>query len=257
MSTLRGERAKDRKRSRIVVNVEDAPRAGKRRGGDPDRTVREPIRRRMSRRGRRRAAIIVAVVALILLGAVAGVYGWYQGYKKSPAYSLALLVDAARKGDRQTVDALLDIDQVTHSLVPQVIDKVSARGQGTGQQQGGQQPVPASVRRYIEANAGVLIPGARDAVRAALVAGVRNGVASRADGQPFFLTALGARFAADEIREEGDVGTVAFKSNNQPVTLTLQRAGGGERWRIVGVESGELAARIADNLARGLPALGR
>jgi hypothetical protein len=71
------------------------------------------------------------------------------------------------------------------------------------------------------------------------------------------VTALGARFAADEISEQGDVGRVAFKSNNQPVTLTLQRSGAGEHWRVVAVQSDELATRIADNLSRGLPALGR
>jgi hypothetical protein len=244
MSTERGRRAKERQRSRIVVNV-DEPR--QRRGvRDQDRTVRRRPSR-LSKGGRRKLLLAAAVALALAVAATAGAYLWYQSYKKTPTYSLALLVDAARRGDRQTVDQFVDADQVTHSLVPQVVAKVSA----------GAPQVPASVRRYVEANAGVLIPGAREQVRDALVAEVKQGVASHADGYPFFLTALGARFAADEIKIEGDVANVSFKSNGQPVALGLQRSGAGERWRVISVRSDELAARIADNLSRGLPALGR
>jgi hypothetical protein len=254
MSTERGRRAKERQRSRIVVNV-DEPRR-QRAGGarDTDRTVRRRPAR-LSRGGRRRLTLAAAIAGAIVVAACAGAYLWYQSYKKTPAYSLALLVDAARRGDRQAVDQFVDADQVTHSLVPQVVEKVSARGQGA--QAGGAAQVPASVRRYVEANAGVLIPGAREQVRDALVAGIKQGVASHADSYPFFLTALGARFAADEIKIDGDVADVSFKSNGQPVALGLQRSGAGERWRVISVRSDELATRIADNLSRGLPALGR
>jgi hypothetical protein len=251
MSTERGRRAKERQRSRIVVNVDEPRRRG---GRDQDRTVRRRPGR-LSKGGRRKLALAAAAALALALAAIAGAYSWYQSYKKSPPYSLALLVDAARRGDRQTVDQLVDADQVTHSLVPQVVEKVSARGQGAAQ--AGAAQVPASVRRYVEANAGVLIPGAREQVRDALIEGVKQGVASHADGYPFFLTALGARFGADEIKVEGDAANVTFKSKGQPVTLGLQRSGAGERWRVVSVRSDELAARIADNLSRGLPALGR
>jgi hypothetical protein len=255
MSTERGRRAKERQRSRIVVDVDDARRAGR---GNPDRTARTPRRARRSSRGAQRKVALGAVVVAVLLvvAALIGMFVWYQSYEKSPAYSLALLVDAAARNDRQMVDQLVDIDQVTQSLVPQVVAAVAARAQAP-QQQNAQSPVPASVRRYVSENAGVLIPGAREAVRAALIQQVKSGVASRADSYPFFVTALGARFAADEISEQGDVGRVAFKSNNQPVVLTLQRSGAGEHWRVVSVQSDELATRIADNLSRGLPALGR
>jgi hypothetical protein len=260
MSTERGRRAKERKRSRIVVNVDD-PR--QKRHGDDERTARLPRRsRRLSKRGRRKLGIVAAVVLVILFALLAGAYSWYQSDKKTPTYSLALLADAAQRGDAQAVDQLVDIDQVTQSLVPQVVAKVSGVGQATTQPNAPNAPnaqaqVPASVRRYVEANAGVLIPGARDAVRGALIQEIKSGVASRIDGYPFFVAALGARFAADEINVQGDVATVAFKSNNQPVVLTMQRSGGGERWRVVAVQSDDLTTRIADNLSRGLPALGR
>jgi hypothetical protein len=258
MATERGRRAKERKRSRIVVNVDDAPPRRKGRS-DPDRTEQLPLRRRLSKRGRRRLLVAASLVAALVGASVVGAYLWYQSNEKSPTYSLALLVDAARRNDRQTVDALVDVDAVTRSLVPQVVAKVSGQGQ-TAQgaaQQNAQTQVPASVRRYVEANAGVLIPGARDAVRDALIAEIKQGAASHVGDYPFFVTAIGARLAADAINVEGDVARVAYKSNGQPVVLSLQRNGAGDRWRVVSVESNEMATRIADNLSRGLPALGR
>jgi hypothetical protein len=251
MSTERGRRAKERKRSRIVVNVDEPRKRGTR---DPDRTARHRRPSGMSRRGRRRITLVAAITGAIVVAALAGVYVWYQSYKKSPTYSLALLVEAAGHNDRQAMDQLVDADQVTQSLVPQVVAKVSAPAQGA---QAGAAQVPASVRRYVEANAGVLIPGAREQVRDALVAGIKQGVASHAGSYPFFVTALGARFAADAINVQGDLANVSFKSNGQPIALGLQRNGAGDRWRVVSVQSDELATRIADNLSRGLPALGR
>lgn len=275
MSTWRGNRAKERTRSRIVVSVDDEQGRGKgARRGDPDRTSQ--VRRRTSRRRRGALAVFAVVVAAIIAAALAGFYFWYQSDKKSPTYSLALLVDASRRNDRQEIDQLVDIDQVTQSLVPQVVAKVTGGGpqqQGAAQQQGAPNSArqtnaanaqtnalaqaPPAVRRFIEANAGVLIPGAREAVRDALIQSIGQGVAKRGDSYPFFVTATAARFAPDEINVQGDAATVSFKSNAQPVAVTLQRSGAGDRWRVVGVQSDELATRIADNLSRGLPALGR
>lgn len=274
MSTWRGQRAKERTRSRIVVSVDDERSGRGARGGDPDRTSR--VRRRTSRRRRGALLVASAVVVALVAALVLGFYAWYQSERKNPTYSLALLVDAARRNDRQEVDQLVDIDQVTQSLVPQVVAKAariapqqqsappptpatnsSRRSKAASQQAGAAAQPQDAVRRFIEANAGVILPGARDAVRDALVESIRQGVAKRADSYPFFVTATAARFAADGIDVRGDVATVSFKSNAQPVTLTLQRAAGAERWRIVAVQSDELATRIADNLAHGLPALGR
>lgn len=245
MTTLGGDRGGQRGRSRIVVNVDDARPQG--RGGE--RTLKR--RRARSRHARRRIAILLAIAGLIALALVAAARVWYQSYQRSPGYSLALLVEAAQRSDREEVERLLDVDQVTSSLVPQVVAKVSgAAAMGTP-------PVPASVRRFVEANAAVLVPGARDAVREALIETVQSGAAAHADSYPFFLTAIGVLWSVDEIKERGDVATVAFKSGGQPVELTLQRAGGGRRWRVIAIKSDPLATRIADNLARRLPALGR
>lgn len=50
------------------------------------------------------SAIVLAVIFLI--GAAAGYFYW-QGVKTSPQYSLALLVDAARRNDQKAIDELV------------------------------------------------------------------------------------------------------------------------------------------------------
>lgn len=255
MSTMRGDKSKNQKRSRFVVDVDELRRGDeeKRRAEEERRRARRPVLRRgagLSRAGRRRLAFVLGGLGVVFLGLLLLGYGWYRSYRSSPPYSLALMADAAAHGDARTVDALLDVDAVTRSLVPQVKAKIAERAQGEG-------ATPAPVRRFVEQNAAVLIPGARDAVRAAVVAQIRGGVAESVESYPFFVTAVGARFAADEIREEGDVATVTFKQNERPVELMMQRSGDLGHWRVISVRSDELATRISDNLARGLPALGR
>ena len=256
MSTMRGKKSKEGKRSRFVVDVDALQRADEekreaRRGRGVRRLVHRPG---LSPQGRRRLMIVVGALALVVLGVGVVFYSWYNSYRSSPAYSLALLADAARQNDRQTIDALLDTDGVTRGLVPQVKAKVAGRAAPT---EGGPPAIPAGVRRYVEQNAAVLVPGARDAVREAVVSSVRRGAAEKVDDYPFFVAAVAARFAVDEVREEGDVATVTFKENDRPVELMMQRSGTLGHWRIVSLRSDELAERIADNLARGLPALGR
>jgi Protein of unknown function (DUF2939) len=256
MPTLPGEKAKKGRRSRIVVNVDDIKHADeeRRRAAEEKRRVRRRraigLPRRRGPISRRRLAFVAGGLAVVLVGALVVAWSWYGSYRRSPTYSLALLAEAAGRNDRPAVDALIDTDGVTRGLVPQVKAKIAERA-------GGPAPVPAAVRRYVEQNAGVLLPGARDSVRDAVVHSIRQGPAANVECSPFFFAAPAARFAADDIREEGDVATVTYTQQGRPVELMMQRSGDLGHWRVVAVKSDELSERIADNLARGLPALGR
>src|SRR5258708_32572417 len=68
-----------------------------------------------------------AIAGLVLLSVlvVAGVGGflYYQRLKREPQYSLALLVDAAKRDDKTEIDSLIDINAVVDDFMPQVTDK--------------------------------------------------------------------------------------------------------------------------------------
>ncbi|HEY0384430.1 MAG TPA: hypothetical protein VGC64_00395, partial [Pyrinomonadaceae bacterium] len=73
------------KRSRIVVQFERAremahvPKKGS--------------------RGARILLLVLLILAGLLLGLAIGFFFWWRSYKTGPAYSLALLVDAAQRND--------------------------------------------------------------------------------------------------------------------------------------------------------------
>lgn len=251
MSTVPGQKSKQPRRSRIVVNVAEQQPTTKQQSGTPQRKPR-----RGSRFNRRRMIVPFAVIAVVLLAALTGVYFWWQSYKAKPAYSLALVLDAARRNDQAAFDALVDVDSVSRNLVPQVTAQMHAAG--TTQ-------ISVPVRRQIEVNAAVLLPGAREQLRATLLEQIRQGLArGGAADDSFLMLALGvARMT--EIKPgsngaEGDMAaTAALNINGRPVELGLRTSDAASnrssktRWRVESVKSDELAARVAETLARVYP----
>ncbi|HEX8180141.1 MAG TPA: hypothetical protein VF525_11405 [Pyrinomonadaceae bacterium] len=252
--TVPGERSKKQRRSRIVVNVDDVQPAATASSKPKPQGRRRPARPR-SRNPR--VLVPVGIIAAVFIASLLGGYFWWQSYKAKPAYSLALLLDAARRDDQTAFDALVDVDAVSRSLVPQVAAQVRAPGTT---------PIPLAVRRQIEANAQVLLPGARDQIRAALMQHVKDVLVRSGTADDYFLTLALAVPRVVEIKpglegQDLDVAATASLSvNGRPVELGLRANDGASnrasdaRWRVVSVKSDELAARVAETLARVYPA---
>src|SRR5215510_9666931 len=97
------------KRKRIVINVDQPPSGRRKRAGG----------------GVGRALLIIGIVLLVVIGGLAaGGYFWWRHYQSSPAYSLALLVDAVQRNDGATADQFLDTDKVCNDFVVQVRQKL-------------------------------------------------------------------------------------------------------------------------------------
>src|SRR5438876_1256394 len=79
-------------RNRIVIPLDKA------RADEPGR-VRVRVRR--SGRAGRVLGFIAIILVVVIIGALAGGYFWWRHYQSQPAYSLALLVDAAQRNDDQ------------------------------------------------------------------------------------------------------------------------------------------------------------
>ena len=214
------------RRSRIVVGVE--------------RVQAEVPPRRRGGRARRVLSITARVVGAVLLALLVGAYTWWQSYKSGPAYSLALLVDAAQRDDLPAVESMIDGDAVAQAFVPQVIEKLT--GAGTA--------VPPQARAQLTAALPQLLPRVRETVREE-VAGVVKDVAGQSGGRaPFVLLALGVSRAAD-VQETGDVATVKVDRQGRQTELSMRR--GGDLWKVVAVKDDELASGIATRLAASLP----
>jgi hypothetical protein len=193
--------------------------------------------RRFGRAGRLLSVTGLVVIALALVLLACG-YLWWRSFERSPAYSLALLVDAAQRGDNQSVESLIDADQIAQGFIPQVVERLTAADS----------PVPPQARPQLSSAMPQLLPRVRESVRDEIAQELK---ALSKGHTSFLLTALAVRSAAD-VKEQGGKANAAVKAGERPVELTLARD--GERWKVVTVKDEQLARDIAARLASSVPA---
>ncbi len=217
------------KRSRIVVQL--------------DRARQMAHAPQKGSRGARVLLIVLLVLAALLVAAAIGFFFWWRSYKTGPAYSLALLVDAAQRGDTAGIDEIVDTKRVVENFAPQVTEQAAGR-LGTA--------LTPALRKQVETLVPKLLPRVQQMVHDEAIQKVKE-IGARAEGKPFFLIALSIPYIID-ITEDGDTAKAAATQNERNIELTMQR--NGERWKIVGLRDEALAKRIVDNIARDLPAIG-
>jgi hypothetical protein len=181
------------------------------------------------------------VLTLIIVGVVGGLV-YYQMLKSSPQYSLALLVDAAKRDDTDEIDEIVDINAVVEDFMPQVTAKaIELYGRGL--------PPEAIQRATLLARP--LMPAVKDRARAELPRVIRERTARYGD-VPFFAMVLGANKYLD-ISIANDVATVNSKLENHPLEVRMRRS--DDRWQIVGVKDDKLATSIAQKIGQEIIAI--
>jgi hypothetical protein len=219
-------------RSRIVINV------------DQGRQATHPARRK-SRRWLKILGAIALVFTIILLAIAAlGFLGWRR-YQTTPAYSLALLIDAARRDDNAAFDEIFDAEQVTNNMVAQVTEKIAGQYAGS---------IPPPLRKQIEAAVARRAPALKQKVRDDAMQQTKA-IAERVKNMPFLLYALGISSALESSAQENDTARVTFKRDDRPVALTMQR--NGARWKIISMQDDQATQRIADSFAQDIKLFGK
>lgn len=227
-------------RRRIVVNLDQpqvqapahAPRTvNPPTFGQPNADADAPPRKRGLFGGI--AKILALLLLVAILASTFGGYFWWSSYQKSPAYSLALLVDAARRDDKPEVEKFLDTDAVVDSVVPQVVDSAKERyGRGLP---------PAVVDRATGMLAPVL-PAVKERARVEIPRLIRDKMNQLPKVSPWLL-GVGINRAAT-IEQTGDNATLRTKVQDREVELSMQRA--GDKWKVTGLKDAVLADKIAD-----------
>lgn len=201
-----------------------------------------------ARRGLARLLVIVAVVLLLLAGAVVGGgYLWWQNYKSSPAYALAVLADAAQKNDTAMVDSILDTDKVCDDFVSQVRQRTGGSAVSA---------IASILPTQADTALQTVSPKLKQTVHDELLKEVKR-LSEPAAGKPFFLVALAiTRFA--DIKEENNVAQVNVNVKDEHLQLTMQPTTrpGATRWRITAVQDDKLVKLVGDGITRKLPSPG-
>ena len=193
----------------------------------------------MNQQSRRRLKIIAIVLASLLVIACGAFLLYYQSLKKTPQYSLALLIDAARRDDKEQFNQLIDTNAVVDDFVGQVMDKaIDLYGRG----------LPQIVIDKARSLADPLLPFIKSQAHDRLAAAIKLRT-KRFANVPFFAMV----FAADrylQIDVDGDVATVHSKVEDQPLDIKMKR--NGDRWQVVGVKDDQLATDVARSIGQEL-----
>lgn len=194
-------------------------------------------------RGGRVFPIVLLVIAALLVGLAIGFFFWWRSYKTGPAYSLALLVDAAQRNDAGGIDEIVDTNKIVQNFAPQVTEQATGR-LGTA--------LTPVLRKQVAAVVPKLLPNVQQKVHDEVIKQVKE-IGAQAEGKPFFLIALSIPYILD-ITEDGDTAKATWAQNGRTLELFMQR--NGERWKIVGVKDEALAKRLVDDIAKDLPTIG-
>lgn len=178
----------------------------------------------------------LGLLAVILIVAVGG-FLYYQSLKTTPQYSLALLVDAARRDDQAEIDKLVNVDAVVDDFIPQITDKaVELYGRGLA---------PTVINKLASAITPYL-PAVKQRAKAE-IPGVIREKTSKFESVPFWAIVLGAGRILD-IQQTGD--TAIVKSTLQDRQLEVEMKRSGDRWQIVKIKDEEIARRIAEKIGQ-------
>jgi hypothetical protein len=186
--------------------------------------------------------VSVAVVAVLALVSAVGFYFYWQSLKSTPQYSLALIVDAAKRDDQATVNRLVDIDTVVDDFLPQITDKaVELYGRG----------MPQDIIQRIARVAAPVMPAIKDRARYELPGAIKQKT-SEFGYVPFEAMVLGAEKYL-EIQIDGDNATVKSLVPEQEFEVKMRRD--GDHWKIVAVKDDKLATNIAQRVGQEIIAI--
>lgn len=180
----------------------------------------------------------ILFVVIAVAGTISGYFYW-QNLKKTPQYSLALLIDAARRDDQAAIDELIDTNRIVEDFVPQITDKaIELYGRN----------LPPQTLAKVAQAAAPLMPAVKERARAEIPNLIRDKT-KKFENVPFWAIAVGADRYLDITQEVGKA-FVRSKLQDRPLELTLKR--NGVKWQVVAIKDEELAKRVADKIGQEL-----
>ncbi len=178
---------------------------------------------------------------ILIIGAIGGYFYW-QSVKKTPQYSLALIVDSARRDDKERVAELIDTEEVVNYFTPQIAKQaVELYGKN----------LPPTIIEKVSLLIIPLMPAIKEKAKAELPQLIREKTEKFAD-VPYWMIALGADRAL-KIEIEGDTAKITSKIPDKPLELTMKRE--KDLWKIVAVKDEKLSKKIAEKIGQQLMAL--
>lgn len=180
--------------------------------------------------------LTISVAALLLISLIGGFFYW-RYLKTTPQYSLALIINAARRDDKKAIDELVDLDAIVEDFLPQVVNKaVELYGRGVD---------PEIIKKATVA-AAPLLPVVKLRAKAELPDLIAERT-KRFKNIPFWVIAVGAKRYLN-IEQKGDKATITSKSKERPLEFEMKM--NGTKWQIVAVKDEQTAQNIARKIGQ-------
>ena len=190
---------------------------------------------------------ILALVAALIVGSIVlafvGLFFWWRSYQQSPTYSLALLVQAAQRGDPQETAKLMDDDEIIRNMVGRVSQQASER-YGLA--------LTTNVKQQLDQVVSSSAPALRQTIHNEVINEVKE-LGGTAEPMPFAVLLMAIRSLVT-VTTEGEVAKAAVKIGNRTFELMMRRD--GDRWKLIGINDERVTHRIVDNVMTQLPAIG-
>jgi hypothetical protein len=223
-------------KKRIVINLDPS---GK------QRTVGGQMGAQTGKRSRWPAilAFFVAFVLVVVVGLGVGSYLWWRHYQTTPAYSLALIVDAVQRNDMDAFDKQIDDEAIARTMVNNVGEKAAGR-YGLA--------LSGTLQTQIEKLLPSLVSRLKEAIRKEAAQEIKE-FAATSEPRPFIVVAL-AIPKIMTIDTNGDSARASATIRDRTIELGLRRD--GATWRVVELKDDVLTERVVDSVIRDLPAIG-
>src|SRR5689334_14407092 len=198
------------KRKRIVINL-DQTRVGQ---------ASSYGAQRKTRRWPKVVAILLVLIFVSIVGLAVGGFLWWRHYQTTPAYSVALIIDAAQRDDMVAFGKQVDDEAVARSLVADVSKKASDR-YGVA--------LNSSLQRQIDVMIPSLIPRLKDTIHVEVAKELKE-IAAKSEPKPFIIVAIAVQRLIT-ITTQGDNARATAQMPNRTIELGLQRS--GNEWKVI------------------------
>ena len=221
-------------RKRIVIHLDAAERGPAQRGR---------ITRGKTRRWPKILALIAGLFFVILIAVAAAGFFWWRHYQSTPAYTLALIVDAAQRNDVAEFQKRIDDEEIAKNMVASVSQKAASR-YGFA--------ISSSIQQRIDSVMPSLMPRLKQTINDEVAKELKD-VASRSEPRPFiFLVATVPSLMT--VKAEGDTAKATTAVLGRTIELTMRRD--ADRWKISEFKDDVVVQRVVDSVMKDLPAIG-
>jgi hypothetical protein len=188
-------------------------------------------------------AVLAVLVLVVVAAAAIGGFFWWRHYQTTPAYTLALIIDAAQRDDMAEFQARIDDEAIARNMIATVSERAAGR-YGLA--------INATLQKQIDVLMPTLLPRLKETIHQEVAKEIKE-FASKSEPKPFVVVALAVPTLMT-ITNDDQTAKASTTINDRTVELSLQRD--SDRWKVTEFKDDVLIQRVVDSVMKELPAIG-